>query len=423
MPASVCAQLHAASPQEEHTQQLATQPSPAPRTGNAKKTNQQGDIQVELLTCSPGDLIYELYGHTALRITTPDDDLVYNFGVFDETQSHFVWRFMLGKTDYMVLPCPYYLFEQSYIDRGSSITSLRINFTQEEAQRLLEMMKDRSSKEKRTYRYNFFSNNCTTNTRDVIEAVIDGTIVYAPLAKERKLTTRESLHEYTAGSPWAELGNDLLIGAACDTILSDRSAQFLPFHLFDAFQNATIVGFGNNGVEERREPLVAGEPVVLLEARDVPHGAGFPVTPLVCSLIFLAVLLGIFALEYWLKRIFWIFDMLLMPGIGLCGLLVTFMTLFSDHPTVSSNWQVWIYNPLPLLCMPWVVVCAYRRKRCAYHYLNAGLLLSFLIASPWIPQHFAVITLPLAVALLTRPASYIINFPRLSQGKRKGKKK
>lgn len=425
---------HAAEPllaQSTSTQPTATSLSTATSQSNVKaqptaksqKPSHQSDIQVELLTCSPGDLIYELYGHTALRITTPNDDLVFNYGVFDETQSNFVWHFMLGETDYMVLPCPYYLFEQSYLDRGSSITSQRINLTQEEAERLLAMMKDASSKGKRTYRYNYFTNNCTTKVRDMIEAAIDGTVVYAPLVRERKLTSRESLREFTAGSPWAELGNELLIGAACDTILSDRAAQFLPSHLLEAFQSATIVGFGKKGVEERREPLIIGEPVVLLEARDVPHGQSFPVSPLVCSLIFLAALLGIFALEYWLKRIFWIFDLLLMPGIGLCGVLVTFMTLFSEHPTLSSNWQVWLYNPLPLLCMPWVVVCAYRRKRCAYHYINAGLLLSFLVASPWIPQHFAVITLPMALALLTRPVSYIVNYPRLVPRKRKQHKK
>ena len=42
-------------------------------------------LTVSLLTCSPGQLSYELYGHTALRVrsTQTGADYVFNYGAFD----------------------------------------------------------------------------------------------------------------------------------------------------------------------------------------------------------------------------------------------------------------------------------------------------------------------------------------------------
>ena len=57
------------------------------------------DIQVSLITCSPGKEIYELEGHTALRIKTPDYDMAVNYGIFDFNSPNFIYRFVKGETD------------------------------------------------------------------------------------------------------------------------------------------------------------------------------------------------------------------------------------------------------------------------------------------------------------------------------------
>lgn len=372
-------------------------------------------ITVAVLTCSPGDQIYELYGHTALRITdyTLGTDAVFNYGVFDFAKPHFVWNFLLGKTDYMVQPLPYDLFEREYADRGSSIVSQQVNLTRAEANVLYNKLLKNIRPENSEYRYNFLYCNCTTKVRDMIESAVHGIVKY----KERpKKSYRQSLHEYTAGSPWSELGNDLLLGASTDTLLTDRSQMFLPQYYQDYLMDAVIYDSLCNS-----RPMMYGKPQVLLEEGRHPQTEDFPLSPVQCALIFCGVLFLVFGLEYKFRRIFWFLDLLLMPGVGAAGLLVTFMFFFSEHPAVDSNWQVWVLNPLPLFCMPWVVWSAIKRKRCYYHYFNALLLALFLVASAWIPQQFTGFTLLLTVGLLTRPASYIINFPRLKPKKTKKK--
>lgn len=365
------------------------------------------DITVSVLTCSPGQLIYELYGHTAIRVVdhTLGTDVVYNYGVFDFTKDNFEWHFLLGETDYMVMPLPYALFADEYVRRGSSIVSQQLNLTREEANELYNLLIENSRPENRTYRYNFLTNNCSTKISDIIEQAVHGRVVYK---EQDKRTYRQSLHEWTARYPWTEASEDLLLGATTDTLLDDRSAQFLPERLHSYLADATIYDSVNNA-----RPLLVGQEVVLLEAREVPASEDFPLSPLQCGFIFVAVMLLILLIEYKTRYQLWFVDLLLMPGVGAAGLLVTFMFLFSEHPSVNANWQVWVLNPLPLICMPWVVKDAIQRKRCFYHYINAVLLSLFIVAMPWIPQSFSVLTLPLVIGMVTRPISYIVNFKHL----------
>lgn len=373
-------------------------------------------ITVALLTCSPGDQVYELYGHTALRITdhTLATDDVFNYGVFNFSQPHFVWNFLLGKTDYMVQPLPYNVFEVEYAMRGSSITSQELNLTTQEKNTLFNNLLNNIRPENREYRYNFLYCNCTTKVRDMIEAAVHGVVVYK---EQPKKTYRQALHEFTAGSPWCELGDDLLLGATTDTLLTDRTQMFLPDYYMGYVSEALIYDSLCNS-----RPMMLGKPKVLLAEGVHPPMDEFPLSPLMCVLLFCAVMFLIAGLEYAFRWQFWFFDLLLMPAVGAAGLLVTFMFLFSEHPAVDSNWQVWVLNPLPLICMPWVVWSAIKRKRCYYHYFNALLLLLFLVASAWIPQQFSSITVLLAVGLLSRPLSYLINFKRLKPKKTRSKK-
>ena len=366
-----------------------------------------GNLYFELLTCSPGQEVYELYGHTALRAVDGQGmDVVFNYGVFEFSKPHFVWNFVLGRTDYTVQPIPFDIFLAEYEHRGSSVVSQRLNLTQAEARRLMASLVDNTRPEHREYRYNYLTNNCTTKVRDIIERHIDGEVMYHDAEKK---TYRECLHYYTAGHPWAELGDDLLLGAGVDTILTDRNSAFLPERLMDYYAQAKIYDMEGNS-----RPLLTGPAEVLLQKRDVvPAEPGFPLSPLTTMLCFAGLCLLVMACEVGFKRMIWGYDILVMLAQGLCGLLLTFMLFFSEHPSVDSNWQVWLFNPLPLFCMPWVVWRAIKRQYCLYHLFNFSILLLFLVFSPWIPQNFASVTLPLACVLLTRPLSYYIFYRRV----------
>ena len=59
-------------------------------------------VEIGLLTCGPGEEVYSLYGHTAIRYHDKgrDQDLAINYGIFSFKQKFFILRFVFGLTDY-----------------------------------------------------------------------------------------------------------------------------------------------------------------------------------------------------------------------------------------------------------------------------------------------------------------------------------
>jgi hypothetical protein len=365
----------------------------------------QDSIRVTVLTCSPGQEVYSLYGHTAIRcqnLSSPAEgitpDVVFNYGVFDDTKPYFVWNFILGRTDYMVLPMPWEYFPESYRRRGSSIIEQELNLTQAEARLLMDRLAENCLPQNRNYRYNFLYNNCTTKVRDLVEQVVTGRIQYPDTLPHQ--TYREILHHYTKQHPWSQEGNDLLLGAEVDTLLSVRASMFVPEKLMDAFDGAFICT-----PEGNMRPLVKSK-TTLLEAVPQNIEPELPILPWQATLAFAAICLLVTLLEAWTKHIFWLWDILLLLATGIAGTLLTFMLLFSSHPAVGSNWQVWVLNPIALVGIPLIIKAAIRRRKTHWYAFQFAVLALFVLFSPWIPQDFAKITVPLALCLLTRPISY-----------------
>ena len=154
-------------------------------------------------------------------------------------------------------------------------------------------------------------------------------------------------------------------------------------------------------------PLVLSTAQVV-EGRQDADDAGSGVSPALCAWGLFVVVLLLTCDEYRRLKCFWWLDALLMTLVGGMGLVVTFLFFFSIHPTVGSNWQIWVFNPMPLLAMPRVVYCAVKGKKTYYHEVNMLVLMFFILFSVWIPQDFCVVVVPLALILWLRSCSYLL---------------
>ena len=328
-------------------------------------------VEVSLLTCQPHDEVYSLYGHTAIRyhdLRPGGFDLAFNYGVFDFKKPHFVARFVFGLTDYELGAYPYKYFLEEYRRFGSMVTEQVLNLTAEEKLILHEALAMNLRPENKIYRYNFFYSNCTTKARDIIENCINGKIEYAE-REDYTPSYREMVHSMTRNNPWARYGNDLLLGIKADFKTDLRQQEFLPGNLLYDFDHAQIYSEGTYRplIKERRIAVPAGVQIVQ---------EGFPLTPLSCAAVLLAIGLVIFFFEWRKKRVFIVWDVLLMLAVGTFGIVLTLM-LFSQHPTVSLNLQIILLNPLPLLFL-WPVI---RRRQTRYWAISAILAVLFLIGS------------------------------------------
>ena len=86
-----------------------------------------------LVTVAPGREVYQLEGHTALRIRNSAGlDLAINWGVFDFASPNFIYRFVKGETDYMAAAYPFVFFLQEYIMAGRRVEEQELNLTAEQ---------------------------------------------------------------------------------------------------------------------------------------------------------------------------------------------------------------------------------------------------------------------------------------------------
>ena len=346
-------------------------------------------VEISLLTCQPHDEVYSLYGHTAIRYHDirkgKEVDVAFNYGVFDFKKPYFVLRFVFGLTDYELGVYPFNIFLKEYRHFGSMVTEQVLNLTSEEKLLLHEALRQNLQPENSVYRYNYFYNNCTTKARDIIEKCITGKTEYAE-RENFTPTYREMVHEMTRNHPWARFGNDLLLGIKADQPTTLRQQEFLPYNLMYDFDHAQIYENGQYRplVKERRTALPGGVQIVK---------QGFPLSPIACAILLTVTGLILLILQWRSKRSFLFWDILLMLTIGTIGIMLTLM-LFSQHPTVSLNLQILLFNPLPWFFL-WSVI---KGRQNRYWLVSCVLIALFFIGSLF--QQYAEGLWSLALCLL-----------------------
>ena len=344
-------------------------------------------VEVSLLTCSPHEEVYSLYGHSALRWHSGDLDLVFNWGMFSFSKPYFVLRFVFGLTDYELAGYPFDRFWPYYKQWGSSITEQVLNLTNDEKRKLQQALSDNLKPENRVYRYNYFYNNCSTKPRDIVEQSIDGQVIYNE-REDYEPSFREMMRECTRNHLWAKWGNDMLLGLKADLKTNRSEQEFLPMNLMQDFARAQIYKDG------QYRPLVKAQRMI------VPPGvqqieSDFILTPTEVAVILLLISVVIALYEWKRKKICKWWDVLLMTVQGLLGIVLTVM-IFSQHPTTSLNLNLLLFNPLPLLFIPAII----KGKRHTWRRLQLAMLLLFAIGG--IFQSYAEGIWIVALCLLIR---------------------
>lgn len=363
----------------------------------------QDSAKCSLLTCSAGEEIYSLFGHTALRYEDPARgiDVVFNYGMFSFGVPHFALRFALGETDYQLGVTDFRRFAAEYQWDERDVWQQTLNLTSREKQRLWEALTENYRPENRTYRYNFFYDNCATRPRDRIEACVDGRVEYAAAQDSTGTvcTWRDLLHRYTEGHPWARFGIDLCIGSRADKPASYREQMFVPFYLQQYLRGACIVSEQGD-----RRPLV-GEEVKVVDAAHTAQEESLLPSPMQAALLLWAgvTVLSIYGVRS--RKSLWALDGLLFGTAGVAGCILAFLAACSQHPAVSPNWMLLVLHPLHLFCLPCVLIRVKKKRLSRYMAANDVVLTLFIVLLAPIPQFIPPAVLPLTLCLLVRCAS------------------
>ena len=363
-------------------------------------------IEISLLTCSPHEEIYSLYGHTALRIHNlkeGGEDVAVNWGMFSFGQGslgmiEFSLRFMFGLTDYTIAIDSFDAFCNQYRYYGSSVTEQQLNLTADEKRRILDGIAENYKPENRVYRYNYFYDNCTTRAIDMILNNLNategknGVKLMSSIQDAQFPSFREMIHACNSHHPWAAFGNDILLGVGSDCPTNKREWLFLPAHALTDFNSITIED------SQRVEPLVKQTNIVVEPGVQAVEKE-FPLRPSDTFLVLLTVTILITIIEAFSNKALWWYDALLMLACGLAGIIL-FLMLFSEQPTVRFNLQLLLLNPLPLFLIRRMIVRTKKRQKDRQYVLWIVLICLFFIGSLW--QHYAEGMTIVASSLLVR---------------------
>lgn len=386
---------------------ICAQEGIAPNASQADSlSSDDNDWRVSLLTCAPGREIYELEGHTGLRLQSPSRgvDMVVNWGVFDFASPGFVYRFVKGETDYMAGAAPTRLFVDAYRAEGRAVAERTINLTPAEAERVVALVADNLRPENRVYRYNYVADNCATRPLAIIERAIGDTIALgrpdSTIVGAR--TFRQAMRAYHRNYPWYQFGIDLALGVPIDRHVAPRAMSFSPIAL------DRMIGEGSIGPSRP-----AAAPAVMLTSGAAEGIASGPtpwyLTPLAFSLIVLLLTIILTIYDIRRRRLSRLFDTILFLAFALAGGVITFLVFFSVHEAASPNWLLLWLNPLCLIPVIFVWTKGGRRLLIWYGICNFVAMLALGVV--WISgiQAFNIAFIPLIISDGIRSLFFIFN--------------
>lgn len=302
------------------------------------------DAQIYLLTCSPGEALYERYGHTALMVTDSELGIseVYNYGIFDFNTSHFYWRFVRGETYYKLGKEGAQWFIDNYTFVHRTVNAQLLRLTPEQKDAIYRALIINYYPENRTYLYNFVFDNCATRPYYLLINALTNDSSQLPAISSsysgaEGVTYRQFIRHYTPKGSWGDFGINLVFGPKADQPMRGEQRLFLPEELMNFIQAATFA----DGT-----PLVESSYVHPFDIEQIPWYKTW-----YFGLVILFLALALLSVYDRLRgtRTKWV-DYTLYTIYALLLVLVTFLTFFSIHPLVGFGSY--------LLILPSIHLCA-----------------------------------------------------------------
>ncbi|MCY7355293.1 MAG: DUF4105 domain-containing protein [Lysobacter sp.] len=356
--------------------------------------------RIGVMTMQPGEIFWERFGHNAIVVDDPQrgPPMSYNFGFFDLAEPGFIGRFVDGEMEYALVALPLEQDLLLYRDEGRGVNLQWLNVTPAQAKAIAAALEENARPENARYRYDYFTANCSTRVRDVLDRGLNGALKPQLLASSHGNSFHSEAVRLVRPAFWMWLGFDLGFGPNADQPMSRWDEAYVPMRLADSLRQSRTAGGA---------PLVQSEQM-LLPHRIAPEPAEAPRRWWPYALAGLAIAAAIIGIgrrkPAWLAGLaipFWLFC-------GIVGCLSVFIWGFTAHWAGWRNENILLFNPLCLLLLPGAVAIARGRNPgrwfsrlliaiavCAV----AVLILKWLPLLPQRNQPWIALLLPMHIAL------------------------
>lgn len=353
--------------------------------------NDSCHLKISLLTCSPGEELYSVFGHSALRVIdqTAKTDIIFNYGTFDFDDPDFYIKFVKGKLLYYVSVENFSDFQYSYNLENRSIIEQELKLPCAEKEKLFEAFRINSLEQNKYYPYHFFFDNCSTRLRDIVAKNTEDSVSFKLFIENPPPSFRDMIHVYLekGGHYWSEFGIDLLLASRIDRKVINEEAMFLPDYLLKGFDSAVI----------RQSPLVKSKKLILPLAHKVGAEEKTSLfTPLaVTTMLLLIGIIFSFIRAKWAQNFLDIFDIGYFLILGFIGCFILFMWFGTSHDLCADNYNLLWAIPSHLFIAFFIL----KKKPFIRKYFAFSAIICLVVTVAWsfIPQGMNSAFLPLVL--------------------------
>lgn len=352
--------------------------------------------QISIITSGPGEVLYEKFGHTAIRVKDAalQLDLIYNYGIFDFDNPTFYADFTKGYMKYMLAKYPFYLALKSNQQDKRWVKEQVLNLTQQQKQQFFTILETNALPKNAGYLYDPFFDNCATKPRDIIKKVVGTNLIFNDDFVTKNLSLRQLMNKEIHPNTWGSLGINVALGNRLDQIATANEYLYLPDYVFKALKNSKILKEG------KKVNLVSKTSILLnFEEKDSKRD---PFSPfLILSLLSLFGLYITYK-DYKNKTRTKLLDFTLFFTTGIIGLLIVYLWFYTNHSTAPNNFNfLWAF-------LPNIVVAFFLLKKNTPNWiakyclvLHLFLIIAIII---WITatQLFSITLIPLLILLSIR---------------------
>lgn len=354
--------------------------------------------RVGVMTMQPGVIFWERFGHNALVVDDParGEPISYNFGFFNLDEPGFFWRFIRGEMEYELVALPLEQDLRYYRETGRGVSLQWLDLTPVQVTQLADALAENALPQNARYRYDYFTDNCSTRVRDALDRVLGGGLQRQLSARSQGNTYRSEAVRLASPAGWMWLGFDAGLGPYADRPLSRWQEAFVPMRLADSLREVKRAD---------GSALVASENM-LLPHLIAPEPAEVPRRWWPWALAGMALALAIVSAGRQRPRLLAGLALPVWALCGVLGLLLAFIWCCTTHRAGWANQNLLLFNPLCLLVLPGGVRIVrgrdpgpwFRRwlggiTACAVIALALQLLPGAQYAAPWIavllPVHVA----------------------------------
>jgi hypothetical protein len=334
---------------------------------------------VSIITCGLGNETYSYFGHTAIRVNDPANniDLVYNYGAFDFSTPNFVTKFAKGDLQYFVVVHPFNDFINEYNYEKRSVYEQELLIDKDQKQKIFDNLNSTLLSEDRYYTYKFIDKNCTSMVVDIINKSLNKTVITKKGDTDK--TYRSILFPYFDGHFYEKLGTSIIFGRKVDQL---GTKIFLPFELKNSLEKTTF----------QNRPFVSKTKTLLNFEKETPTSWWNNVYSYIIILAFVVFINR--------KEI----DKIYLFILSLMGVFFVAVGFYSFHHELAMNYNIFLFSPLLLIL---IIFSVANNKRWTYKFAVLHLILLVFYTLFMINKAHFFIVLPMIITsgvVLTRIA-------------------